>query len=279
MGGYQITNKTFKVTPTNNNPTGQFEITIYYKATELNTFTPEIINSMGKSLGSIPTGNAATTSLVTVDVSPAFNGDYAFTSTFSTGFSGFGLSDAPAGSALPVTLVKFDGKHTAEGNQLTWTTTTEDNNAYYAVEESLNGRNFTETGRVQGMGTSSVTNEYSFTDSDFNKGITYYRLKQVDTDGKFAYSRIVSIDAVPAGSAKFYPNPTQSTLNIELPEVAAPWVSARIINVTGQEVMSREKLSIRNGKLNMSIGKLPSGVYQVLISDDKTTYRLSVVKL
>jgi Zn-dependent metalloprotease len=279
MGGYQISNKTFKVTPTTNNPAGQFEMTIYYKASELTTFTPDIIKSMGKSTGSIATGNAANTALVAVDMDPVFNGDYAFTSTFSTGFSGFGLSNAPAGSALPVTLVKFEGKNTAEGNQLQWTTSSEVNNAYFAVEESLNGRVFTETGRVQGMGSSSLTNTYSFTDSNFGKGITYYRLKQVDTDDKFAYSRIIAIEASRAGNVRFYPNPVQATLNVELSEVTASLVSARVINAAGQEVIAREKVSIRNGKLTMSLAKLPSGVYQLLISDDKATYHLSVVKL
>jgi Zn-dependent metalloprotease len=279
LGTYQISNKTYKVTPTNNNPAGQYEITIYYKASELNTFTPATIQSMGKTAGSIATGDAANTALVAVDVSPAFNGDYAFTSTFSTGFSGFGLSDAPPGSALPVTLVKFDGKHTAEGNQLKWTTTSETDNAYFAVEESINGRTFSEIGRVQGTGTSAVTNEYSFIDTDFNKGITYYRLKQVDTDGKFAYSRIIAIDALRAGNVKFYPNPVQSSLAIELPGSNAQWVNARIINTAGQEVLSRERVSVKNGKLNLNLGKLPSGIYQVIISEDKINHQLSIFKL
>lgn len=279
LGSFQISNKTFKVTPTTNNPAGQFEITLYYKASELNTFTPANIQSMGKSAGSIPTGDAASTALVAVDVAPAFNGDYAFTSTFNTGFSGFGLSDAPAGSALPVTLVKFDGKHTPEGNQLKWTTTSEVNNAYFAVEESTNGRIFTESGRVQGMGSSAVTNEYSFTDSDFTKGITYYRLKQVDTDGTFAYSRIIAIDALQASHVKFYPNPVQSALSIELPGSSAQSVNARIINTAGQEVLSRQRVSVKNGKLSLNLGKLPSGIYQVIISGEKTDHHISVFKL
>ncbi|MEO6286570.1 MAG: T9SS type A sorting domain-containing protein, partial [Dyadobacter sp.] len=284
MGGYQVTNKTFKVTPTTNNPNGQFEITIYYKASELtasdlSAFTVDDVNSMGKSSGSIATGNAATTALVDVVMNPVFNGDYSFTSTFTSGFSGFGLSDAPAGSALPVTLVQFEGKNTAEGNQLNWTTSSEVNNAYFVIEESLNARIFTESGQVQGMGSSAVTNEYRFTDVGFNTGITYYRLKQVDTDGKFAYSKIIAIDALKAGNIKFYPNPVQSVLNVELPDMTTSWVNARIINASGQEVMSKEKVNIRNGKLNMSLGRLPSGIYQVLISNDKATYHLSVVKL
>ncbi|MGG7666949.1 M4 family metallopeptidase [Dyadobacter sp. BHUBP1] len=278
LGNYKVTNKTFKVTPTNNNPSGQYEITLYYKASELNTFTPADIQSMGKSPVGIATSDAANTSLVAVVSAPAFNGDYAFTSTFNTGFSGFGLSNAPPGSALPVTLVNFEGKHTSEGNVLQWTTSSESNSDYFAIEESANGKSFIESGRVKSAGNASVTNRYSFTDVDFNKGITYYRLKQVDFDGKYAYSRIVSIDAPSAGNIRFYPNPVESVLHIELPNLQGSWVNAKVINTSGQTVMVKEKATFQNGRLTMQLGKLPAGIYQVLITNDKVHYQLSVLR-
>ena len=278
LGSYQISNKTFKVTPTNNNPAGQYEITLYYKGSELNTFTPANIQSMGKSTGSIATGEASTSTTVAVVSTPAFSGDYSFTATFNTGFSGFGLSNAPSGAALPVTLVNFEGKNTSEGNVLQWTTSAESNNDYFAIEESTNGKTFSETGRVKGVGNASVTNHYDFTDMDFNKGITYYRLKQVDFDGKYAHSRIIAIDAPSAGDIRFYPNPVQSALNIELPNLQGNWVNARVINASGQEVIVREKAVVQNGRLNIPLGKLPAGIYQVLITNDKVNYRLSVFK-
>lgn len=278
LGSHQVSNKTFKVTPTNNNPTGQYEITLYYKGSELTIFTPANIRSMGKSVGSIATSEASTSTTVAVVSAPAFTGDYSFTATFSTGFSGFGLSSAPPGSALPVTLVNFEGRNTSEGNLLQWTTSSESNNDYFAIEESTNGKTFFETGRVKGVGNTSVTNRYNFTDMDFNKGITYYRLKQVDFDGKYAYSRIVAIDAPAAGNIRFYPNPVQSAMNIELPNLQGNWVNARVINASGQEVIVREKAIVQNGKLNLQLGRLPAGIYQVLITNDKVNYRLSVFK-
>lgn len=278
LGSYQVSNKTFKVTPTNNNPAGQYEITLYYKGSELSTFTPVNIHSMGKSPGSISTSDAGTTAIVAVVSAPAFAGDYSFTATFSTGFSGFGLSDAPPGAALPVTLVNFEGKNTSEGNVLQWTTSSESNNDYFAIEESTNGKNFVETGRVKGAGNASAENRYNFTDVDFNKGITYYRLKQVDFDGKYAYSRIIPIDAPSAGNIRFYPNPVQSALSIELPNLHGKWVNARVINASGQEVIVREKAAVQNGRLNIQLGKLPAGIYQVLITNEKVNYRVSVFK-
>lgn len=278
IGSYQISNKTFKVTPTNNNPNGQYEITLYYKGSELTTFTPGNIQSMGKSPVSIAASDASNSTTVAVVSTPAFSGDYAFTATFNTGFSGFGISNAPPGSALPVTLVNFEGRNTSEGNLLQWTTSSESNNDYFAIEESINGKTFFETGRVKGVGNASATSHYDFTDRDFSKGITYYRLKQVDFDGKYAYSRIVAVDAPSADGLRFYPNPVQSMLSIELPDQRNGFVNAELINASGQKVMVHERIALQNGKFQIPVGKLAAGVYQVVISADGRVHQISVFK-
>ena len=277
FSNFQITNKTFKVTPANNNPNGSYEVTLYFKSSELPTFNGAQIKSMGKREGGIGTGTGSPV-FVAVQSAAALNTDYAFTSTFNTGFSGFGLSDAPPGSALPVTLVSFDGKNTPEGNRLEWVTSAEQDNAYFVIEESTSGRSFTETGRVTGAGNSSVERRYHFTDPDFGAGITYYRLKQVDTDGKFAYSRIVAIDAPAAGKLKFYPNPVQSTLHIELPGKKSGLMDARLINASGQTVVVWEKMAVQNGMLQLPVGKLVPGIYQVVLSEGGVTHQFSVFK-
>ncbi|SEJ61113.1 Por secretion system C-terminal sorting domain-containing protein [Dyadobacter sp. SG02] len=277
FSNFYITNKTFKVTPTNNNPTGSYEITLYYKSSELPTFNGSQIKSMGKREGGIPNGTSAPV-FVAVQSAAAMNTDYAFTATFDSGFSGFGLSDAPPGSALPVTLIRFEGRNTQEGNRLEWRTSAEQDNAYFLVEKSMNGRTFTETGRVTGAGNSSAENHYHFTDTDFAAGTTYYRLKQVDFDGKYEYSRIISIDALLAGGMRAYPNPVQSMLQIELPGQQNGFVNAELINASGQKAMVREKVAVQNGKLQIPVGKLASGIYQVVISGSGKIHRLSVFK-
>ena len=278
LNSYKITNKTFKVTPANNNAAGNYEITLYYKASELTGFQSEV-RSMGKSPGSIGVGNVASTSFAEVQIATAFSADYAYTATFNSGFSGFGLSDALPVGALPVTLAKFEGKNTAEGNVLNWTTTAEVNNEYFAVEKSLTGRNFVEFGRVAGTGNSAVRNDYKFLDTNYPKGVTYYRLKQIDRGGKFAYSRIVSIDALNSRDLKFFPNPVQSVLTMEMPDPEMKSVNVRIINVAGQEVLSRQKVSVTKGSVELDIAKLPTGTYQVILSGETTSYNMSVLKL
>jgi Zn-dependent metalloprotease len=279
VGTYKITKKTFKVTPTNNNPAGKYEITLYYKTAELPNFNGGDITSMGKSAGSIGAGNVASSSFAEVQGSAAFNTDLAYTATFDSGFSGFGLSDAPPVGPLPVTLTTFEGKNTVEGNLLNWATTMEVNNEYFAVERTTDGKNFAEIGKVSGIGNSSVLNYYKFLDSANPKGISYYRLKQVDKGGKYAYSRIIDINSLHTKEIKFFPNPVQSMLTLELPDPEIKSVQVQIINSAGQKVYVKDAVKIVNGNFNLDVAKLPSGVYQVILSGDKQTYNVSVLKL
>src|SRR5688572_12495014 len=96
---------------------------------------------------------------------------------------------------LPVELVSFKGSATAEGIALNWETATEKNNAYFSIQYSTDGRNFESVGYVDGKGTSTTANAYFFTHKDAKPGKAYYRLKQVDFDNTYAYSKIIVVDA------------------------------------------------------------------------------------
>lgn len=277
---YSITNKTFKVTPTNNNPAGQYEITLYYKSSELPTFNGTAVKSMGKSEGGIGAGNLASTSYAEVQVTTAFNTDYAYTATFNSGFSGFGLSDAPPVGSLPVKLVKFEGKNTGEGNALIWATTSEVNSDYFGVERAVDGKNFKEISRVSGAGNSAVTNEYGFTDRSYTSGSNYYRLKQVDRDGTYAYSRIIYIDAKNGLVSKIYPNPVQSLLTVEIPDEGMKQVTVKIVSASGVVITQKENVKVQQGVLHHDVSKLIPGVYQIIvIGKDGASYNFSMVKM
>ncbi|GGB78728.1 hypothetical protein GCM10011325_02830 [Dyadobacter sediminis] len=279
VGGYHITRKTFLVTPTNNNPAGNYEITLYYKASELPNFSGPDIVSMGKSEGRIGSDNTTSNSTAEIVQRTNFGSDYAYTATFHTGFSGFGLSDAPAGGPLPVTLSKFEGKKTAEGNLLSWTTTSEVDNAYFLVERSSDGRVFTTAGKVEALKGSQTERSYRFLDTGFAKGISYYRLKQVDLDGKSVYSRILALDAATKGEIKLYPNPVQKALTLELPDASSEKVQIKLVNAAGQQVFVQEQAENRNGKINIDIEKLPAGIYQVIVTGESKSWVLKMLKM
>jgi Zn-dependent metalloprotease len=279
-GNDKVTKKTFKVTPAYNNPSGSYEITLYYKADELPHFNGTKIRSMVKSPGNIMASAAGSVSYSEVQVSPVLTYDYAYKATFHNGFSGFGLSDVPpSGGPLPVNLITFEGQNSNEGNLLNWRTTLEINNAYFAVEKTVNGRDFEEIGRVAGVENPAVSNRYQYLDTAPSKGVNYYRLRQADHNGRQTYSKIIAITAHRARELKFFPNPVQSVFTMEVPDPEMKFVHLKVINSLGQEVLAKQNAKPSLGRVSLDLEKLPAGIYQVIMSDQNTSYSVSVMKL
>ncbi len=94
---------------------------------------------------------------------------------------------------------------------LDWTTASEIDNDFFEIQRSENGKDFEVIGTVEGNGTTNELIDYTFTDTNPLFGVSYYRLRQVDFDGAFEYSRVVSVNVTGEGnqiSASVYPNPT-----------------------------------------------------------------------
>jgi len=113
-----------------------------------------------------------------------------------TGIAAFSIwtSSTPGAVVLPIELITFEGRKNARSNELNWVTMTEINNDYFIVERSVDGEIFEFLHEVEGAGTSSIINSYTFSDENFQPTINYYRLKQTDFDGKFSYSDLITID-------------------------------------------------------------------------------------
>lgn len=94
---------------------------------------------------------------------------------------------------LPVELARFEGKASQSGISLTWETASEQNNSHFEVERSTDGSTFEQLGSVPGNGNSVVTIAYQYLDKHPHPGLNYYRLKQVDFDGKYEYSKVVAV--------------------------------------------------------------------------------------
>ncbi len=97
---------------------------------------------------------------------------------------------------------------------LTWITSTELNSDYFEIERSTDAKSWINLGIVQAAGNSNAKNNYNFVDSIPESGLNYYRLKMVDLDGTFAYSRIKSVNFPEFSWAKLYPNPVNDVLQI-----------------------------------------------------------------
>lgn len=97
------------------------------------------------------------------------------------------------GTVLPVTLVSFGVRKSAEGNTLNWQTTSESESSRFSIEKSSDFRSFRSIGTVTAAGQSNTILNYAFTDTAPSEGHNYYRLKMIDRDETFSYSRVISI--------------------------------------------------------------------------------------
>jgi hypothetical protein len=150
---------------------------------------------------------------------------------------------APAPTPLPVELTSFTG--TVDTNNLAtlrWTTASERNSAYFALERSPDGTAFTEIGRVAAATTSIKTLAYQWLDPQRLLRTAYYRLRQVDNDGTVHYSRVVTLTPTPsiARLLEVYPNPSAGqTMQLLLNGYDGETLSLRLVDALGRTVMTQ----------------------------------------
>jgi len=198
----RLTQKTFFVTPQNKNPSGKYEITLYYtKAEKLgyenatgNSWTNVKMIKTEKPVASVvPTDPQASV----VEVSPqlvhnSFGEDITVQATFNSGFSGFSVGAINA--ALPVQWLDVSAQHANDNVRLNWSTAMEFNNNYFAIEMSADGVHFTDVGKVTSKGNSNSPAHYDYLHVRPGFGKLFYRVKQVDMDGTSSYSKVVAVN-------------------------------------------------------------------------------------
>ncbi|MCZ2299477.1 MAG: M12 family metallo-peptidase [Chitinophagales bacterium] len=169
-------------------------------------------------------------------------------------------------AALPVTFTELTAKKKNNNVLLEWGTLTEINNNHFVVERSENGKDFTtKIGQVAASGNSSVSKQYSLLDVAPVNGMNYYRVKQVDNDGKYSYSNTVAINFEKAGSIVIvYPNPAKHVLNMEYNAVSNGRIQVQIIDAKGAIIL-QENYATTIGKnvQSININSLTKGVYVV----------------
>jgi hypothetical protein len=170
-----------------------------------------------------------------------------------------------SGQLVPVELTSFTAAADYGVVELSWITATETNNQGFEVQRS-NGGEFETIAFVNGNGTTTQTQVYSYTDRSVNVGQYSYRLKQVDFDGTFEYSGVVEVD-VPAPAVfamdQNYPNPFNPSTKIAFRLAVDSKVSMKVFNVLGQEVANLINTNMAAGShnINFDASSLNSGVY------------------
>lgn len=166
---------------------------------------------------------------------------------------------------LPVQLASFDGQYMDNKIALTWQTLAEYNNAYFIIEKSRDSQNWKEIGKVEGYGTTGDPQFYSFLDEKSFEGLNYYRLKQVDLDGKFDYSKVISVKNPSSNLFFLYPNPTKGNLIVEWLQSIPVGSVLTIFNIQGQKVWEQKILSGLE-PLIIDLTNLPKGSYNIQLS-------------
>lgn len=186
---------------------------------------------------------------------------------------------------LPVTLVSFTASVKENGIALDWATASEYNNDYFEVQRSEDGVTFETIGRVEGNGTSQIRHDYQLMDAEPLIGTNYYRLKQVDIDGAFEYSNVVSANfaQIAESMISVFPNPTQKAreINLEMKGFASQQeVNVQMIDLMGKVMNVMNFKTNKSGILKETI-KLPiqlaSGVYNLVIQDGEKSYTKRIV--
>lgn len=161
-------------------------------------------------------------------------------------------------SPMPVRLAQFRGQWVAgKGNQLTWLTYQEQNNDHFEIQSGSDARALETVGRVAGKGTTTMAQVYEFVDAQPQNELTYYRLKQVDTDGTFTYSSIIAVrrNIEVSNGLMVYPNPVIDELKLQLTSKQTP-DEVRIYSLNGGQLVHQTM----NAK-SISAGNLPVGNY------------------
>jgi hypothetical protein len=188
---------------------------------------------------------------------------------------------------LPIKLGDFTAEKLGERSaKLDWTTVTETNSSHFGIERSENGSRWENIGRVQAAGFSRQERVYGYVDSKLPRitvagKVLYYRLKMVDTDGRYQYTdmRTVIFEGKEEGYIHIYPNPAAQKLFVDLSGIDhhGEDMELSIIDMGGSLVV-RKTFKATNVE-PVQIDQLPANTYQILIKHGEQIYQSRLVKV
>ncbi|GAB3811438.1 hypothetical protein GCM10028895_01580 [Pontibacter rugosus] len=190
-------------------------------------------------------------------------------------------------AVLPVEIASFNASAASSGEViLNWSTASEEENDRFEVERMQEGQPFKAIGKVAGAGNSNHLLRYTYHDASAPTGEVYYRLRQVDTDGTFTYSKVVSVSlqhAAESSVAYVYPNPTSGSEAIRIFATGfAPGtpVTMRLFDAFGRELFKQEASAASSGNLHTSAQwptSLSKGLYIVQLASSGSVQKLKFI--
>jgi len=172
-------------------------------------------------------------------------------------------------SVLPVKFVNFYVSKYNNDVRLNWSTANETNNNHFEIERSLDGSNWSTIAMVLGAMNSTSVTSYSYTDKNMTAKQAYYRIKQVDNDGKFTYTAIKSVrnEEVKSGT-QIYASSNSIVVKFEQPKQN---VTVKVIGLNGQ-VFSQQVVNEKATMFSVNAGIKNKGVYVVQVIDAENNF-------
>ncbi len=187
-----------------------------------------------------------------------------------TGFSGFFITNV---DPLPLKLISFDAKVVENSTLLEWLTAEEVNTSHFEIHRSADAKHW-EIMPEQPIAFGSGGHRYTATDNQPLTGLNYYRLKMIDLDDSFAYSRIVAAEHRNMFQMTVYPNPATTLLQLELTGAGMLSGNVELLDIKGFVLIN---CGLKSGKATLSVGSLTKGIYVVRVQSGAVVQTRKVV--
>lgn len=305
FGGEPFVQRHYEITPTTNPPTSTAKLTLYFTQQEFDNFNAHPASTLdlpanptdasgisnlriGKYSGSSSNGTGMPGSYAgpATILDPA-DADILWNSTKNRwevsfdvdGFSGFIVQTST--SPLPLTLLEFKGRLDNNNVMLDWRTADELNTDKFVIERSIDGRNYTTIGEIKAYNTAG-THFYNFTDPSVNllpASVIYYRLKQLDINDRYSYSRITAFSLAAKRLLLLYPNPVKDKINLSITTDKAEVLKVIIVDNTGR-VIKQNLLSVPGGNslTQIDVKDLSPGIYFTRVNGESGIQNLKIIK-
>lgn len=180
---------------------------------------------------------------------------------------------------LPISLSSFNNTCKNGNTLLEFTTASEVNNDYFAIERSDQDFKFYEIGRIQGAGNSNISNNYTFLDPTFNNNTSYYRIKQVDYNGEFRYHRIVASNCYKNEFEVVNHQLTGDKLDLTVNSNENENVIIYLYDLQGRLIIEYSyQLTQGNNKINLNHIHIESGIYLINIVGEAHHYQTKLIR-
>ncbi|MBS1496644.1 MAG: M4 family metallopeptidase [Bacteroidetes bacterium] len=265
LGGTR-SQKAIKITPSTNIASTSYNVTLYYSVAEMGGKNPSTVNLCKTTASTIAGATSSNSVIVTPTLVTNSDGSwYSFSANF-TGFSTFFLVNQVV---LPVTLTNFTATKNADDNvNITWEVEQQQNIKNYIVERSTDQVTFSAIGTVAANTLSSAS--YHFIDTKPGAGITYYRLRFINDNGSFSYSKIANVNLLTKTKLWVVPNPVNGIFTIHFTNTT----TIKQINITDAagKIIKEINPSGSNGNVSVDATAFAKGIYFINITDAENNH-------